>query len=181
MCFHPLRFTRCFKVLRNDLRKLSSVCFSSEYEHDPGILPPQLFLHFSIHTTVLELLLFLAASVRRTLSCDTSAQILCDICNSKTCVINCLHLSFVKILLAQCVVSFADYSSHSNTGGFFLLTAKPLLNPRTIRGFSITKKRSPHGRAFSVLLREGAYFFASSSRFLASSMILALALAGTSS
>ena len=92
------------------------------------------FLHSSIHTTVLELLLFPTASVRRTLSCDTSAQILCDICNSKTCVINCLHLSFVKILLAQCVVSFADYSSHSNTGGFFLLTAKVLLNPRAIRG-----------------------------------------------
>ena len=40
-------------------------------------------------------------------------------------------------------VSFADYSSHSSIWRiFFLLTAKALLYPRTIRGFYNTNKKT---------------------------------------
>ena len=128
------------KILRNSQQRfwegLPPACV-----YDPDTPPPLFFPHSSIHTTVLELLLFPVFCSHRTLSDDTSEQTLYDICNSKTCVINCLHLSFVKILLALCVLVLRTTLHILAYGGFFFCSPLKLYcTPGLSGGFIIQKK-----------------------------------------
>ena len=106
-------------------------------ERGLDILRLHVFQRLSIHTTALELHLYPCVFLHKILFVYTWERTLYDICNSKSCVINCSCHSFDIPPCIMCV-SFADYI-HILAQEDFLFTAKAPLNHRTIRWFCNTK------------------------------------------
>ena len=82
------------------------------YVHDPGTHTPRLCLSLSICITLVVSLLFPVPFRYKILSCDTSAQIPHDICNSISCVINYVCHSF-------CLTSFWCFLAVARPQGYF--------------------------------------------------------------